>query len=444
MMLRLASGFAIPRRIDPDDIYQELQVTLWHLTQRVDPVNSPDDFRRLAKAELKNRCIDLTRHFRARKRLAVTGRGVHCQVCGAVTRVGLVDEVVCGSCRTYGTRDGDTPQLRWIDVHTQDVSLVGDQSDCDEHDGNGKAGLLPSWMADSRESDPVDDAAVHEVVVRLEARLDLFPDRALLEVLLRPPRGFIDLLLDYGYRVDPRKAPYWLVSEFLGVPEKDLRLAHTRIAVELVDLLKRYDYVDQLSVYNLRQIGFFEEYSNGNGVGGGVWSIVRVDAFHDLAPFVRDARAVFVDGARCTGRRVLMERLGAAHTGFVRYEPAAPLRPTNGLPGRLDPVQAYYWCLDVLRSLPPVVRFLVYRSPLSRGVWVPEAVERDRLEVWGQLLAAVPARLVLVQPEEAVHRSQIMSRGHGAELDAILHERTRIREFAGALPSGLVLWYGGA
>jgi len=259
LIRRFANMFAIPRKLEAEDIEQELYVTLWKLTERVDPINQPDDFRRMAKAELRNRCVDLTRHYRAHKRSAVVAQGLLCE-CGNVTTVSVADaDPACDSCGAVGIRGEDTDKLRWVDIQSGDVSLSPEDSDEDDGDSDvRRSSLSPAMFIDGNAHEPYDGVMLKEIIRKLTARLEPNPDQYLLHCLLNPDQDLVDLLLINGCKADPRKAPRWLIADYLDISEADLRLAYTRLAVELASLLGRQDYVDTyISSYNLRQLGFF-------------------------------------------------------------------------------------------------------------------------------------------------------------------------------------------
>lgn len=260
LIRRLSGMFAIPRKLEPEDIEQELYVTLWKLTERMDPINSPDDFTRMAKAELRNRCVDLTRHYRAHKRSAVTAQGMLC-TCGNVTKISVTDLIPrCDVCNEVGIRGQDTDKLQWVDIQSGDISLAPEDSDEDDSDSESRRGALsPAMFIDGNSHEPYDGVMLKETIRKLTARLDPNPDQCLLHCLLNPDQDLVDLLLINGCKADPRKAPRWLIADYLDITEAELRLAYTRVAVELASLLGRQDYIDSyISEYNLRQLGFFE------------------------------------------------------------------------------------------------------------------------------------------------------------------------------------------
>lgn len=255
----LARKFAIPRRLDADDIEQELRIVIWNLTKRVDPDTQPDDFRRLLPVEMKNRCVDLTRFHKAQKRTARAGKGIQCKRCNTVTPWLRGTEAVCEGCGAEATPGKNNGSIRWIDLFVYDVSLgFADRHDEDMgSDEPDPSAISIALLANVGQPDPHALYLTTEAVNAVQAALPTHPESTLFNLYIDPPREFIQLLLEYGYAANPKKAPYWLLSSYLGdVSEKVLRMAFTRIGLSVAQATGRSDLIGRLSTYNLDQIGY--------------------------------------------------------------------------------------------------------------------------------------------------------------------------------------------
>jgi hypothetical protein len=115
-----------------------------------------------------------------------------------------------------------------------------------------------SLLANMQQPDPYSLYLTTETVRSVRASLPHYPETALFDLYVDPPRDFVQLLLEYGYVADPKKAPYWLLASYLGdVSEKVLRMAFTRIGLSVAQAVGRGDLIDRLSTYNLDQIGYY-------------------------------------------------------------------------------------------------------------------------------------------------------------------------------------------
>ena len=259
-MRSLARGFSIPRRLEEDDILQELRVVLWKLTKRVDPHTCPDDFRRLIKTEMKNRCVDLTRFFKAQKRTTRLGRAMQCSACNTMTPWSRGDVPVCSTCGAVGEVGKNTSKIRWVDRFASDVS-IGPSSGSDD-DGGGSETDNPHAISvdlfpDPRQIQPNELLSDKEIIKRIREVLPVFPESKLFDIYVDTPEDFIAFMLENDYPPTPKRAPYWLLAKYLGgVSEKMLRMAHTKIALVAAQIAGRKEMIQFLPRYNLGQIGY--------------------------------------------------------------------------------------------------------------------------------------------------------------------------------------------
>lgn len=231
LIVSLSKGYQFVGRLESQDIYQELLTHLWKLTRRVDPVSKPDDFRRMARAELRNKCIDLNRWIKARKRLGRIGKAVQCQCCGAVSRISIGDPVECFYCK-------ESNEIREVDLYAKNLSIV--TNDEDEH-----TAAAHNLQARS-DGQPSDSLIFNELAERIGKSIPGWPDRHVLEMMLNPPEDFISHLESLGFSGDHRSAPSRHYASYLNnhrmsakdsiIVDRDVSDAQTRIKVAILHI----------------------------------------------------------------------------------------------------------------------------------------------------------------------------------------------------------------
>jgi hypothetical protein len=90
---KLVSKYDMRGRMSDEDLRQELIQQIWKLTQRIDPVSQPDDFRRMCRTELRNKCVDLSRWIKAQKRMVYCGPGTHMVAVDMLSREASIQSV---------------------------------------------------------------------------------------------------------------------------------------------------------------------------------------------------------------------------------------------------------------------------------------------------------------------------------------------------------------
>lgn len=204
----LARTYAIPDRISAEDLRQELLFHMWRLTRRVDPVSRPDDWVRQLRAELRNKCIDINRYYKARKRTARTGRAIQCQCCGSVSRLSECDDAACKFC-------GEIKRIREVETYARNVTL-GDSDEQSE------------TLTDARQAQPVQALIEDELETRVRSSISE-SDRRVYDLLVSPSDSFLHYLRDQGYDGDHRFAPNRYYAGFLCISERSVADAHARI-----------------------------------------------------------------------------------------------------------------------------------------------------------------------------------------------------------------------
>ena len=257
LLWNTATSYAISRRLEAEDIYQELLLTLWKLTERCDPYTAPDDFRRLARTEIKNRAIDLTRYVKAQKRSAHLGLGLQCHMCGTLTHLVENEDPKCRMCGERAEPKQNTDRIRWVDTYAHDVSLAEDpdSENCSDSDLDSRHGVITSSILwDQNQTEPQKTVECAEIVSRVKST---FPEYAnLVDMFLDPEQDLVDQLLEEGYSGDVRKAPRRLLAGYLNMPEKTFNMAYTAIALEFVEATGQSRWSSHLSKSNLKQLGY--------------------------------------------------------------------------------------------------------------------------------------------------------------------------------------------
>ncbi len=211
----MSATYAIPRRLEAADLRQELLQHLWKLTKRVDPHTKPDDFNRLCKAEFRNKCIDLGRYAKARKRMARTGKAVQCQCCGSVTRLNLNAVKECKFCL-------EKDNIRIVDTYAKDVNY--------DYVMPMSGSLLATAFVDVMAQPPIDNMIEEELGGRVRRSLPDV-DRRVYDLMTNPSDEFLAFLREMDYDGDHRHAPARIFAEFLHVSDRDIADAHIRIKI---------------------------------------------------------------------------------------------------------------------------------------------------------------------------------------------------------------------
>lgn len=206
----MARTYAIPDRISADDLRQELWVHVWKLAKRVDPVSRADDFTRQFRTELRNKCIDINRYYKARKRTGRTGRAVQCLCCGSVSRICGDEESVCKFC-------GEVNSVREVETYSRNLS-IGDTEE-----------QQPDSLVDRGSVQPVDEMIEDELAVRVRKSLDEF-GKVVYDLLTNPSDTFLQHLERAGHSGDHRTAANRHFSSFLKTTDKAIQDAKSNIA----------------------------------------------------------------------------------------------------------------------------------------------------------------------------------------------------------------------
>lgn len=239
----LSLRYRIPRKLDSEDIAQELSMKLVRLRDRVDPVERPIDFRKLARTELSNACIDMVRAFSAAKRSASLGSGIACRVCGAVSQRKKDGTVpCCPKCGTSGHPTDNTSHISWIDIKVADAPL-GDSFDSSESPG-GSYSVPSDMLADASPYADICIAMAMDIADVVTRKLSVYPDRCLFALLRNPSRG----MLDHARRVAKGRNPDRWSADFLSiylsgmysykppVNAKDIKAALERIQNAIIEV----------------------------------------------------------------------------------------------------------------------------------------------------------------------------------------------------------------
>lgn len=166
----------------------------------------------------------------------------------------------------------------------------------------------------------------------------------------------------------------------------------------------------------------------------------------ELFSKIADRRIVVVEGARCTGKDHLIDRLVRQDPTRVVYEALKPrkafLEKSSGslrnIPGNLDIQQSHLWSLDVFRQF-PAARAVINRSMLTSAHF--DGFNEDRFTMWKNLLAQLGGVVVLLCPSARTHAHRIAKAGRADESESISVEQTGIQRFASMLdPENLILF----
>ncbi|TXH14539.1 MAG: hypothetical protein E6R03_09120 [Hyphomicrobiaceae bacterium] len=235
MLSTLSRRYAVPDRLSADDLKQELTVHIWKLTHRMDPVTKPDDFARMARTELRNKCIDLNRYYKARKRMGHTGSAIQCQSCGSITKISLASVYVCGFC-------GDRHNIRRVETYSKNVPLSTSGKEDDS-----------AAFEDLRQSPAVEDMIASELMALVRSSIDDF-DREVYDLMVNPPMDFLQHVKARGYDGDHRQAPLRTYSSYLDCEDRDVSDAQTKIKLAVLHVCDGKVNVGEMNQVTLKRL----------------------------------------------------------------------------------------------------------------------------------------------------------------------------------------------
>lgn len=217
MIQKLTLKYDMRGRLDDLDLKQELIQQIWRLTLRIDPVSQPDDFRRMCRTELRNKCVDLSRWIRAQKRMGRTGKGVLCKVCGVVSHQPVGYPAECKYC-------GPGTKVTPVDMLARETNIDTAYED------------TPDTFAHPRHSDGEDDMIVAEMVDQAVHYLEsnnMNPAAKLLMLLVNPTPELFSLMDDRKITCDHRAMVLSVYAEYFSTSERDIsnRMRYIREAV---------------------------------------------------------------------------------------------------------------------------------------------------------------------------------------------------------------------
>lgn len=217
LIKKLVAKYDMRGRMSDDDLRQELIQQIWKLTQRIDPVSQPDDFRRMCRTELRNKCVDLSRWIKAQKRMGRTGKGASCTSCGVVSHIHPGHPVECAYC-------GPGTTMVSVDMLAREASI------------DSVTEASPSVFARGSYNHDEDNVLVSEMIeqVRFELESDnLTPAANLLELLVNPTPELFELMEDRKVTCDHRTMVLSVYAEYFSTTERDIsgRMRSIREAV---------------------------------------------------------------------------------------------------------------------------------------------------------------------------------------------------------------------
>lgn len=217
---KLVSTYDMRGRLDKEDLIQELVQQIWRLTSRIDPVSQPDDFRRMCKTELRNKCVDLSRFLKAQKRMGRLGKAIQCKVCGGVTPRPIGSPAECAFC-------GPDAPYSEVDLLSRDVNIEASHRDRPD-----------SFTASGNESGE-DNLIVIEMIKQVREYLlfhftQLSVD--LLDVLIDPDERLFKLMDDRNITSDHRSMVLSVYAAYFETNDRDIssRMKAIREAVRHV------------------------------------------------------------------------------------------------------------------------------------------------------------------------------------------------------------------
>lgn len=238
----LSVDYEIPGRLDAADIKQELIQSIWKLTKRIDPISKSEDFTRMCRTELRNKCIDMNRYAKARKRMGRTGRAVQCQCCGSVSRLSFQELPICEFC-------GEAEDIREVETYAKDVSIYSQQSsDISDTDASENiAGV------DLSATDPLDNLIEKELFERVRSSLPP-EDRLVYDLMVDPTDEFLAFVKTFGHDGDHRQAPVRCYAAFLDATDRDIADAHVRIKLAILYVCDHKVSVGEMNKVTLKRL----------------------------------------------------------------------------------------------------------------------------------------------------------------------------------------------
>lgn len=235
LLSTLSRKYAVADRLSSDDLKQELVIHMWKLTHRMDPITKPDDFARMARTELRNKCIDLNRYYKARKRMGHTGTAVQCQSCGSITKVTLASVYVCGFC-------GERHNVRRVETYAKNVTLSS----------GGKDEESMSYE-DTKQSSVIDDMIAGELMGLVRSSIDDF-DRNVYDLMTDPPIGFLEHVRKEGFEGDHRQAPIRIYASYLQCSDRDISDAQTKIKLAVLHICETKVNVGEINQVTIKRL----------------------------------------------------------------------------------------------------------------------------------------------------------------------------------------------
>ena len=220
LIQKLVTKYDMRGRMGKDDLKQELVQQIWKLTQRVDPVSQPDDFRRMCRTELRNKCVDLSRWIKAQKRMGRTGKGVMCKTCGVVSHISPGHPEECQYC-------GPGTEVVPVDMLSRETPIDLSSQE------------TPDAFATHSHNDGEDNILVEEMIEQVRFELDsnnLSSASRLLDLLTKPTEDLFDLMETRNITCDHRAMVLSVYAEYFDTTERDIsgRMRAIREAVMTV------------------------------------------------------------------------------------------------------------------------------------------------------------------------------------------------------------------
>lgn len=217
---KLTVTYDMRGKLDREDLIQELIQQIWRLTSRIDPISQPDDFRRMCKTELRNRCVDLSRFLKAQKRMGRVGKAIQCKVCGGVSPRPMGSPPECAFCGP------DLPYIE-VDLLSKDVNIESCHQDRPE-----------AFSASGNESGE-DNLVVVEMLDQVRSYLLFHFGKSpvdLLNLLLDPDQRLFDLMDARSITGDHRSLVLSVYAAYFETSDRDIstRMKSLREAVRHV------------------------------------------------------------------------------------------------------------------------------------------------------------------------------------------------------------------
>lgn len=206
LIKKLVAKYDMRGRMSDEDLRQELIQQIWKLTQRIDPVSQPDDFRRMCRTELRNKCVDLSRWIKAQKRMGRTGKGASCRTCGVVSHIPPGHPMECSYC-------GPGTHMVQVDMLSREASIDVVAEDA------------PSVFAEGSYNHDEDNVLVNEMIEQVRFDLESNGQTSavlLLEVLINPTPELFELMDERGITCDHRAMVLSVYADYFNTTERDI------------------------------------------------------------------------------------------------------------------------------------------------------------------------------------------------------------------------------